>query len=76
MGDKMVITLEPFSLTPYTRLSDLESFGKARFVIELKGNNIYSNPKVTSPILHETHGFQMFECLRLIIKLQRIGKGK
>ncbi len=57
----MVATLEPISLIPLVKFGDFESFGEMRFIIGLKGNKVYFNFKVTTPILHETHGFQMFE---------------
>ena len=53
-GRKMVTTLKPFSLTLFTEFGDFKSFGEMRFIIVLKENKAFSNPKVASPILHET----------------------
>lgn len=57
----MVATLEPISLIPLAKFGDFESFGEMRFIIESKGNKVYFNSKVTTPILYKTHGFQMFK---------------
>ena len=70
-GRKMVTTQKPFSLTLFTEFGDFKSFREMRFIIRLKENKAFSNPKVASPILHETQGFWMLEWLRLIIRLYR-----
>jgi hypothetical protein len=45
-----------YFINPLMEFEDFESFGKMRFIIELKEIKIDFNPKAMSPIFHETQG--------------------